>query len=115
MLFLISGALNSCREFEVEHPNYFEHVYINETNHMIHIHSYSYDDFYDNHDWAINSNDSIRINNLENAGQVPVPAECDSVLVTFDNDKSIMVLQGKWILCNYNKKGCRILQYSGII
>ena len=43
----------------------YEHIYINETNHDICVHGYSYDDFFDNHDWLIAPDDSIVINNLK--------------------------------------------------
>lgn len=101
MMLSIFGALNSCGKGDIEYRNYFEHVYINETSHYINMHSYSFDERYNGYDWSVNPNDSIRINNLNDSdNQVPVPAECDSVLVTFDNEKSIMVAQGVGILSN---------------
>lgn len=110
MLLLISGALSSCGKGDIDYRYYFEHIYVNETNHDICVHGYSYDDFFDNHDWLIAPDDSIVINNLKEYGNaVPVPAECDSVSVVFDDEKKLMVKHGDWILRNDNKE--RVSRY----
>lgn len=99
MMLLLSGALSSCGREAVDRSQFEEHVYENQTVHSLAMTAYSKDALLDGYVWVIDAGKSISIKNELTAGQwTCAPFQCDSVLVTFDDQKKITVQKGKYFL-----------------
>lgn len=100
---LISGALSSCFPDEVDYIFEEEHIYINKTNHSVTIHCdsiHSANGILLSCDWNIEPNCSIVIHCDSLDCNQFFPSDYDSVMVKFDDGKSLMVGLNESILRN---------------
>lgn len=95
MLLVLSGVLFSCRKTMIDYETTEEHIYNNQTEYHVLITGYSVDSKWDGTEWRINPSESLCIESRMPHKFTCDPSYCDSVLVTFDGKKKIMVRRGE--------------------
>ena len=95
MMLLLSGVLFSCGKTRIDYETTEEHIYNNQTEYHVLITGYSVDSKWDGEEWRINPSESLCIESRLPHKITCDPSYCDSVLVTFDGKKKIMVRIGE--------------------
>ena len=95
MMLLLSGVLFSCGRTVVDYESTIEHIYENQTEYAVTITGYAENTYWDGEVWSIDPLKSLNIKEKLPRGFTPNPSLCDSVLVTFDGKKNIMVRIGE--------------------
>ena len=95
MMLLLSGVLFSCGKTMVDYETTEEHIYNNQTEYHVVIKGYSMGSKWDGEEWGINPSESLCIKSILPHRFTIDPSYCDSILVTFDSKKKIMIHKGE--------------------
>ena len=101
MMLLLSGVLFSCGKIIVEKKQYVETVFENQTSYSVALTGFSKDSSLNGKEWHIDPfGRLIILNELTMGPSYYTPSQCDSVLVTFDENKNIVVPVGEVFFFN---------------